>query len=290
MKLGESFIKELENIEVIIDPDHKQPLNLREYLNSENTFGKYLEYEYDEYFSHSKFKDFQNVVDNTILSDNIKPELKGDILELGAGSCKFSAELSKIQDVKSITAVEFSKAMLTKVAPRVVLHLGGDISKIRFVVTDMHKSSTFSDKKYDVILFHSALHHVFLPLYQVNFWRDMLKEYGKIICISEPAVSNFCLPTKKNKKWIRHQMHHQSRGNNENFYRAGFYKSIFTEFNDDFEFQYHTIPLTMSVSNSRLKVFIKKIFNKLKVYRWIGKLQRIAWFQPLSLNFIARKK
>jgi len=42
--------------------------------------------------------------------------------------------------------------MLTEIAPRVILRLGGNLVKFRFIVVDIHKKTEFNDKEYDVIL------------------------------------------------------------------------------------------------------------------------------------------
>ena len=64
----------------------------------------------------------------TIATKNMN--LNGKILDLAAGTCWTSAELSKYKDVKFVDAVEFSHHRIDKLAPLTIEFLEGVMSKI----------------------------------------------------------------------------------------------------------------------------------------------------------------
>jgi SAM-dependent methyltransferase len=267
MHLKDLYQNEIKNIKIkTCRPDSLT--NSQEYLNSEKTFSGYLDYDADEYFSFSKIKNWPAEIESKI--PQLKPYLHGDILELGAGNCKTSAFISKLPEVTSLTCVEFSQTMLFEVAPRVILHFGGRLDKFRFIAGDMNRSENFNDRKYDAIVFQSALHHVFLPFFQVEKWYEMLKPGGAVICINEPGLADFYLPTTDNRNWINGQIAHQRLGNNENYYRASDFQAFFTKFGK-FDFAF----LDTSLKFSR---------------RLLEKIKRLVWHKRISLSFVAIKK
>ncbi|MFH0797867.1 MAG: class I SAM-dependent methyltransferase [Candidatus Woesearchaeota archaeon] len=128
---------------------------------------------------------------------SIIPQLKekgitfhGNILELGAGMCWLSSELSKIKEVNEIYALEFSKVLLKEVAPHIMEFLNADTSKITRVIGDFYNLD-FEKDKFDYVVFDAALHHVEhldIILSQVE---KVLKKDGKIIAIREPMLPDW---------------------------------------------------------------------------------------------------
>lgn len=267
MRLNEAYSDEIKNIKFkICSPD--SIVNNQEYLNSEKVFSQYLDYDYDQYFSSSKLKDWPSEIEPKIAQ--LQPYLHGDILELGAGSCKTSAFLSKLPEVKSVTCVEFSQTMVLEIAPRIVLHFGGQLDKLFFIAGDMNRTENYDEKKYDAIVFQSALHHVFLPFFLIEKLSETLKPGGAIICINEPALADITLPTRANHQWIEHAIDHQHQGNNENYYHASYFRDFFTKF-DKFNFIYL----------NNYSIGFKNLLEKIK---------RLVWYKKLSLSFVAIKK
>ena len=246
-------------------------INRKEYQNSEETFSKYLDYDVDKYFSHIKMIEWPKKYSR--YKDKFKRFFKGNILELGSGSSKLSAMLSRENDVKSVTCVEFSETMLSKIAPRVFVNFKGDLSKAFFVISDMHEIKNFEDKKYDTIIFHASLHHVFLPYNYINNIKNILQNNGIILGLSEPCLPSIALPSSHIRKWILNQKRHQLVGNNENIYYVNQYKDFFTRF-FDFKFKFvdinHVGGIKGKISNSFLS---RKMFH-----------------HPLSINFQAELK
>ena len=259
-------------------------VNSAEYKNSEKTFRQYLDQSVEDYFGQSKmlawparFEEFY---------ESAREYLQGDILELGAGASKFSALLTRVQEVHSVTSVEFSETMLKRIAPRVFRHFDGDLTKARFIISDMHDVENFSDKKYDAIVFHSALHHVFLPFAQIRKLEGILKPGGSILCFSEPCTATIALPTRANRAWVLGQKRHQMVGNNENYYSARDYRDFFTTL-FDFEFQY-LLPSPPKLPR-RLKLNDVLLYLRRRLLwslRFLG-IDRTVWPTPLSLSFRA---
>lgn len=111
----------------------------------------------------------------------------GNILELGAGMCWFSSELSKLKTTKEIYALEFSKEILTKVAPSIMEFLNAKQEKITRVVGDFYKIP-LKNNYFDFVVFDAALHHV---VYLDDLLKEIdrvLKKDGKMIAIREPVL------------------------------------------------------------------------------------------------------
>ena len=74
----------------------------------------------------------------------------GTICELGAGGCWLSATLSTLSEVKDVYAVEFSKTLLTRVAPTIIKEFNGIAEKITLTRSDFYDTG-FEDKFFDFI-------------------------------------------------------------------------------------------------------------------------------------------
>lgn len=115
-----------------------------------------------------------------------KIHLKGSILEVGAGSCWLSAELSRRPDVQKIVALDFSEHLLNEVAPHVIQALGGEARKIEKYLGDMHLLP-WDANQFDFVFLDSVLHHTHFPLRVLGEIYRVLKERGVLICLREPV-------------------------------------------------------------------------------------------------------
>ena len=89
---------------------------------------------------------------------------KGEVLELGAGSCWLSALISKEPQIKKVYALDISKKLLEVVGNKIIDALKGDKRKIKFVISDFHKIP-FDNNKFDI----GALAEAYLSSVQ---WAD----------------------------------------------------------------------------------------------------------------------
>ncbi|MEA2098117.1 MAG: class I SAM-dependent methyltransferase [Patescibacteria group bacterium] len=117
-----------------------------------------------------------------------KYNFKGEVLELGAGSCWLSALMSKIPEVKNVYAVDISKELLERIGNKVIVDLRGNKEKIKLISADFHKLP-FADNKFDVIICDASLHHAQnLPIFLKEANR-VLKEDGFLVAVREPIKS-----------------------------------------------------------------------------------------------------
>lgn len=147
----------------------------------------------------------------------------GNILEIGAGSCWFSAELSKIPDVNHIFSLDFSDRMLREVAPSIISALRADNNKIIRILGDYHKLP-FDDNLFDFVVIDAALHHtnyLDIVLKEIN---RVLKSSGKIIAIREP-IKSLIWPLKKKLSFV--DRHVKEYGVIENTYHLKQWNDFF---------------------------------------------------------------
>ncbi|HII14820.1 MAG TPA: class I SAM-dependent methyltransferase [Nanoarchaeota archaeon] len=111
----------------------------------------------------------------------------GRVLELGAGSCWFSSQISREKGVKNVFSLEFSEYLLTQIAPRIMGHYGADTKKITRVLGDFNHLE-FPGHYFDYVVFDAAMHHATdLPNVLKEAVR-VLKKGGRIIAIREPVI------------------------------------------------------------------------------------------------------
>ncbi len=115
---------------------------------------------------------------------------EGRIAELGAGHCWLAAELSKLEDVEHIYAVEFSRRMLEENAVKTIEYLRGIFDKISLVVGDFHDLK-FEDKSLDMILFDASLHHVRDYPKVLGECHRCLRDGGRIVAPREAYLLPF---------------------------------------------------------------------------------------------------
>lgn len=130
------------------------------------------------------------------LYKNYHLKISGDVLELGAGSCWLTAELSKLPQVTKVYAVDFSEQIMTKIAPEVIKALGGNKEKIVLLIEDFHKLY-FSDNSFDFVMVDSVLHHTEYLNIILQEARRVLKDKGKIMVMREPILPLIHMPWDK---------------------------------------------------------------------------------------------
>ncbi|CAG0935239.1 hypothetical protein TFLX_04071 [Thermoflexales bacterium] len=144
-------------------------------------------------------------------------DFRGEMLELGAGSCWFGSVLSRLQSVDKIYCLDMSERILCDVAPHIMAHLEADGDKLIRVVGDFHKLY-FEDGQFDHVVFDASLHHI--P--ELN-WNKVLGEVyrvlkpaGRVVAIREPFLS----PIPTIRSWQRRTQgaHERRLGVTENLY------------------------------------------------------------------------
>ena len=188
-----------------------------------------------------------------------KYNFKGEVLELGAGSCWLSALMSKLAKVEKIYTLDISGDLLETIGNKVIGNLKGEKRKIKFIVSDFHKLP-FNDNKFDIVVCDASLHHAQnLPVLLKEINR-VLKNEGYLIAIREPIKTFFYQCNLK--KFGRAEM---KQGATENIYSKREWKKYFNQagFKMDFfeEFNKNDIK-TKLFKNFPLKLFNGILFSR----------------------------
>jgi len=113
--------------------------------------------------------------------------IKGNVLDLAAGTCWTSALLSKKKEVEKVDSVEFSHHRIDKLAPNTIASLDGDSSKINRILGSFYDIKR-SDDYYDTIILSQAYHHAQYPLKLFHECDRVLKKGGSIVIIGEHII------------------------------------------------------------------------------------------------------
>jgi SAM-dependent methyltransferase len=113
-------------------------------------------------------------------------ELRGRILEIGAGGAWLSAEISKLPRVVEIVATDFEASDLREEAPRVFAWLNARAAKITRIPMDTHKLD-FPAAHFDFVLAVGALQHGFNVPQLLKQCHRVLKPGGSVVAVREPV-------------------------------------------------------------------------------------------------------
>lgn len=114
---------------------------------------------------------------------------KGNIIEIGAGSCWLSSLISRQPGVQKIHAVEFSRKRLETWSPVCMEHYNADPSKIIRVHGDFNNLQV-PDSSCDAVAADAVLHHAEdLPFLLAEI-RRVLKPGGALIAFREPTTAS----------------------------------------------------------------------------------------------------
>ena len=120
------------------------------------------------------------------LARRIGVPFRGRILEIGAATAWFSAELSKLPGVVEIIATDISAKRLKEEAPRVFRKLGAIESKIIRMPGDAHKLG-FRDNHFDFVVCSAVLNRTANIVAVLREARRVLKPGGWFVAVREPV-------------------------------------------------------------------------------------------------------
>lgn len=100
-----------------------------------------------------------------------------DMISLGSGICSHELEFAKYEQFHSVKCIDFSDKLLDKARSNAE---GMNLKNITFEVADVNRL-TLPSNVYDVVLFHSALHHFKNVPYLLDQVKQSLKENGLLI-------------------------------------------------------------------------------------------------------------
>ena len=149
---------------------------------------------------------------------------RGEILEIGAGTCWLSAVLSRNPNIKTISAVERDKNRLSLAKDYFIPKFKGNLKKIKLYENDFHVLP-FKDQKFDFVVCDAALHHSNnLPKLLIEI-RRVMKNDSILVAIREPILPSF--PGLKAVKKMTFGLKERIRGDVENTYSNQFWRKSF---------------------------------------------------------------
>jgi len=113
-------------------------------------------------------------------------EIRGRVLEIGAGAGWLSAELSKLPQVVEITTTDVSARLLKTDAPKVFKLLKAKVAKITRMPADFGNLD-FPANHFDVVVCADALNRAVNVMRVLREVRRVLKPGGLFIAIREPV-------------------------------------------------------------------------------------------------------
>lgn len=125
-------------------------------------------------------------------ADRLKSDLRGTdgvVVELGAGSCALSCNVSRLSTAKRIVAADISSKRMQLAIDRSAEILKAQREKISTVECDFNGRLPFEDASVDAILFDAALHHARNIWNLLSECRRILRPGGKLIAQRESYLS-----------------------------------------------------------------------------------------------------
>jgi SAM-dependent methyltransferase len=218
---------------------HRQELAFRETASHlETEFGSQEQWLRALNEEHPKFIPF--------LTGRCGLRFHGRILEIGAGVCWLSAELSKIPAVEEIIATDFSPALLRDVAPKILRLRRAVAAKITRMPGDFHRLD-FPDDSFDFVVCSAVIHHAVDVVRVLREVKRVLRPGGRFVAIREPVWPLIRLQSRS-----RTQARLVAAGVNEHFYTRAEYERFF-----------RAAGLALEVRRVNLAGGLKYFFNQL---------------------------
>ena len=120
------------------------------------------------------------------LTQKVGVQFRGRILELGAGSAWFSAELSKLPKVVEVIASDFGSHSENEQSRKVFNTLRAHVAKITRRPLSQHRLD-FPDNHFDFVVCAGVLHDSLNLLHLLREVRRILKPGGQLIAVREPV-------------------------------------------------------------------------------------------------------
>jgi len=130
------------------------------------------------------FDEFNSVISYV---DELGMEIKGNGIDVGAGSCWCTALLSKIKLVKRLHAIDFSYQRLKNVAPGVLELFNAKKEKINLVMGNFYDLK-LDNNSIDFCFLCSTFHHADEPEKLLREIKRVLKPNGIVMMIGERPV------------------------------------------------------------------------------------------------------
>jgi len=182
-------------------------------------------------------------------------EFSGRILEIGAGACWLSAEISKLPRVVEVIATDYSPQLLKEKAPKIFKLLNANTSKITRMPADFHELD-FPKNHFDFVVCSAVLQQSVNIVQVLREAKRVLKPGGQFVAIREPVWP--LVKIKSRSKMVSKLV---ATGINDRFYTLADYKEFFKQ---------ASLPLEVKrVNLSRgFKYYVNKMVNGLTHARY----------------------
>ncbi len=150
-------------------------------------------------------------------------EFRGRILEIGAGACWLSAELSKLPKVVEVIATDLSPKLLKDKAPRIFKLLDANAAKITRMPADYHQLD-FPKNHFDFVVCSAVLQQSVNIVQVLREAKRVLKPGGQFVAIREPIWP--LVKLKSRSKMVAKLV---TTGVNDRFYALADYKEFFKQ-------------------------------------------------------------
>lgn len=194
----------------------------------------------------------------------------GTIMELGAGTCWFSARLSRLPKVSNIFAIENDSNRIKLAEEYFLKEFKAVSDKIKILEKDFHKLE-LPDNFTDFVVVDAALHHADNLPKVLREAHRILKDGGSLVAIREPIFSSF-LPLRILRKYT-FGWRERKKGKIEHIYS----KEQWYKFFEDAGFSLEIKPIFTN------HAFKEKIIS-LPILRWANGFLFSRYF------FIAKKQ
>lgn len=116
----------------------------------------------------------------------LRPRIKGTVIDVAAGTCILSAELSRLPDVETVYALDLSEEFLTSTGAR-MLRAGNAVEeKLTFIASDFN-DIPLPAASVDAAFIFAAIHHSLSPIKTLQEVGRILKPGGTLFILENPA-------------------------------------------------------------------------------------------------------
>jgi SAM-dependent methyltransferase len=194
------------------------PPNPQEQIRADAEAQSILESDADRYFDGPHVGEAVPLIKRVLAEWNLP--IAGHVVDLASATGKLAAIVSQSPRVDRVTCIEFSDGFVREIAPRVIGRLGGDPSKIDFLVGDMNRLPELGLHP-DWVLGYYAFHHLADPF---EFFADMHPNIGSgVLSVREPALPRITLPTTSTRAFLHAQAAKREAGDFERNYTVSDY-------------------------------------------------------------------
>lgn len=163
---------------------------------------------------------------------------RGEGLEIGAGHCWLTAQISQLPGIERVHALDFSETLLMHRAPVIIRGLGGRSDRIQMHLGDFHDLLDFDTESLDFVVADAALHHTNYLERVLSEVHRVLKPGGLALAVDEPGVPRYLTPLTRSLGPEHFGAHERSLGVIENTYP----EAVWARFFETAGFRVHFVP------------------------------------------------